>query len=105
MALDTKEKRRAVWSSLTAFIRNRHGMVTSPPDVSPLRFEITPGSSLAEELRRLGYKVLGAGTTERLTPFTETISEHGRPKDQKVTRNHVGFAQVEIYDLDLPVIR
>jgi hypothetical protein len=35
-------------------------------------------------------------------PFTETLTEHGRPQTEKVSRNHVGLAEVEIFEFDLP---
>jgi hypothetical protein len=97
------EKQVKVSQALFAFIRNRHGFVVSQPNLSPMRFEVTPPSSLPDELTRLGYTVRHIGATERLLPASEGLSEHSRKK--KITRDQVGITQVECFELDMPVIR
>jgi hypothetical protein len=43
-----------------------------------------------------------AGTVERLMPMTETLTEHGRPATERVSRDHVGLVEVEVFQLNLP---
>jgi hypothetical protein len=77
-----------VYGALHAFSRNANGTVVSAPNVSPIRFECLPGSSLPKTLRALGYAPRKIGTIERL------ISGEG---------NKVAPTIREIYEIDLPV--
>jgi len=51
-----------VYGALHAFSRNANGTVVSAPNVSPIRFECLPGSSLPKTLRGLGYAPRKIGT-------------------------------------------
>jgi hypothetical protein len=59
----------------------------------------------ADELRRMKFKLREVGRVERLVPMTEVLVEHGRPATEKETRNHVGLADVLIYEFDLPLVK
>jgi hypothetical protein len=72
------------------------------PDQSPVRFQVTVGSSLPGTLQEMGYKLFPVGTAERLILTTETLSEHGR--QEKIQRDHVGIAQVAAFEFDLPCL-
>ena len=99
------ERHRQVWQALHGFIRNRGGFVVSPVDASPIRFEVGPSSKLPDELRQMGYPLLEVGTTQKIMPFTETLTEHGKPKSEKVTRDHVGLVNVTAYEFPMPLCR
>ena len=52
-------------------------------------------------LKKAGYTLRPAGTNERLMPLKETLTEHGRPQSQKISRDHVGLVEVAAFELDL----
>lgn len=100
--MDQKEQRRAVWSAVHAFIRNRGGTVTSLPDLSPMVFQCSPGSKLPSEFERKHFPIRPLGEVETLGPITEMVSEYGKPASQKVARDHVGVTRMLAYEIDLP---
>src|SRR6516162_10115468 len=94
-----------MWSAIDAFSRKRSGTVVSLPNQSPMRFERSPESDLPKELKQMGYAIRSNGTTERLLPDVEALTQHGRPASEKVERTRVGLAHVQIYELDIPQYR
>jgi|SRR5689334_5516164 hypothetical protein len=99
------EKHRQVWQAIHAFIRNRGGSVISTVDASPIKFQVTAGSTLPAELAKLKYAVRSIGTTTAPMPTTEMIAQPGRPRSEKVARDQVGLASLDIFEVDMPLIR
>ena len=85
-------------------MRNRGGSVISTVDASPIRFQVTAGSTLAAELARLKYAVRSVGTTTAPIPITEMVAQSGRPKSEKVARDEGGLAS-DVFEVDMPLIR
>ncbi len=60
--------RKELFAALNAFVTERHGWLTSIPGAVDVTMECLPGSSLPDELRKLGYEVTEMGDGERILP-------------------------------------
>lgn len=62
------QDRKARFMELNAFVTERHGWLTSIPGDIEVEMQCLPGSSLPDDLRKLGYVVAEIGETQRILP-------------------------------------
>jgi hypothetical protein len=60
--------RKAQFADLNEFVRSRHGWLTSVPGAVEVTMETLVNSTLADELRDLGYNITETGEGERILP-------------------------------------
>lgn len=94
-----REKQKAMWGPLHAFIRNHYGYVTSAADRFPIRFECLPDAELPDALRSMGYDLKAAGTAERLLPQAEEVKQRGNVTT--ITNQHMVRTTVSVFEFDL----
>jgi hypothetical protein len=105
---------KARFEAINAFVAERGGWLVSVPGDPAMRLQVLPGSSLPDQLRKLGYIVVPVGTTSRILPHAvaqrfETSSSgallpvtEGSSRPVTVCVTNAGIATVEQYDLRMP---
>lgn len=64
--------RKDLFDRINKFVTARSGWITSTPGAREVRMECLPGSTLPEELRKMGYEVTEIGEGERILPTAIT---------------------------------
>ena len=82
-----KRRRRELWENLNRYARENGCYITSIPNVSPLRIEISKNSNLPTQLIDAGYAVHQAGRTSRIGADPQNP-----------------FEQVDVIEVDLPKV-
>jgi hypothetical protein len=100
------------FKEINRWIMARGGWVTSLPGAREVTMECLPGSSLPDELTRLGYKLVELGEGERILPaaivWRCTQNAAGEFEPMKagstcalaLTQAHAGICRVERYGFD-----
>ena len=106
--------RKARFAALNQFVTERHDWLTSIPGAIDLTMECLPGSSLPDELRKLGHDVEPAGEGKRV--LSGAIVERfiagadgemvpltaGSSRAVALTVTHAGICKVMRYAFDMP---
>ena len=95
------ERQRELWATLNDFDRENDGAVISPPGVSTIVFACGLNPSCRAYCDGAVRYLRPAGTTERLMPVSQTVTEHGIAT-RKVVRQHVAPQTVAIHEFPLP---
>jgi hypothetical protein len=64
--------RKVLFEGINKFVRAKGGWLTSVPGAPEVTMECLPGSTLPDELRKLGYTVEADGQGERILPMAIT---------------------------------
>jgi len=91
------QKQRAFWRDLNEFIRLAGGFIVSQPDISPIRFECQPDSTLPTLLREAGHRLLEMGSHQRLVPSV-LYEQRGR---HRIATTSVSPGIVSVWQLEL----
>jgi hypothetical protein len=70
--------RKKRFEELNEFVRSRNGFLTSVPGDVNVTMETLPGSTLPEELRKLGYDLNETGEGEHLGDRDHRAARHWR---------------------------
>jgi hypothetical protein len=107
---DRKER----FASLLKYVTARNGWLTSIPGDRDVEMQCLPGSSLPDELRKLGYDVREDGETQRIlhTAIEERLVRAddgsllpltpGSTLPVALVVQHAGIVKVERYRFDIP---
>jgi hypothetical protein len=64
------DKRKERFAALAEFVQGRGGgWLTSVPGAAEVTMECLPGSGLPDDLRALGYDIIGVGDGERILAY------------------------------------
>jgi hypothetical protein len=88
--------RKTRFEALNDFVRSRKGWLTSVPGAPEVTTECLPGSSLPDDLRKLGYVVEEIGEGERIlaacgcAEVRDIVIRRVRPGDRALDQAGVG---------------
>jgi hypothetical protein len=108
------DDRKTRFAGLNQFVTARHGWLTSIPGESEVTMETLEGSSLPDELKRLGYDVRETGEGQRILPhaivqcfvtcsdgeFEPLVEGSSKPVASTVT--HAGIVRVLRFAFGMP---
>jgi hypothetical protein len=83
------------FESLNAFVRKHGGSITSPPG-RYVRIEAPKGSTLPDELQKLGFNLVNRGTVSRVTG-----ADYVKPADERFTGAPSPFCEMACFEITL----
>jgi hypothetical protein len=92
---DKKRQVAEAFESLNAFVRKHGGSITSPPGRC-VRIEAPKGSTLPDELQKLGFNVVSHGSVSRVTGVGRVS-----PADEFYNATPSPFAEYLLFEVTL----
>jgi hypothetical protein len=91
-----------MFDRMLAYVRNAGGWIVSEPYQRRVEIEAMEGSTLADDLRGLGFELQNIGDRPKLLPRTEI--RQTSPAGARVLYDVVAPSIVQVFELTLPEI-